>query len=151
VAGGEGGRVRLPPGAGRAGPIGEREMPLTRISLRRGKPPAYRKAIRDGVYLAMRETFEVPEDDRFMTVSQHDEDDFDFGKNYLGIDRSSDLVIIQLTVSNTRSVAQKKALFKRIVERLAESPGIRGEDVFINIVEVQKENWSFGNGIAQYA
>jgi 4-oxalocrotonate tautomerase len=126
-------------------------MPLTRVCLRGGKPAAYRKAILDGLYLAMRETFDVPEGDRFMTVSEHDEPDFSYGADYLGIARSDDLVIIQLTVSNTRTVAQKKALYRRIVERLTESPGLRPEDILINLVEVQPENWSFGHGIAHYA
>ena len=126
-------------------------MPLTRISLRKGKSPQYRNAILDNVYEAMRETFNVPEDDRFMLITQHDADEFLYGASYLGIDRSDDLVIIQLTVSNTRTLEQKKALFARIAERLAESPGIRPQDVFINLVEVVKENWSFGHGEAQYA
>ena len=126
-------------------------MPLSRISLRRGKPAAYRKAILDGVYLAMRETFNVPEDDRFMLISEHDADDFSYGADYLGIGRSDDLVIIQLTVSNTRTVAQKRALYRRIVEQLTKSPGLRPEDILINLVEVQPENWSFGHGIAHYA
>jgi phenylpyruvate tautomerase PptA (4-oxalocrotonate tautomerase family) len=125
-------------------------MPLTRVSLRRGKPDAYRKAILDGVYLAMRETFNVPENDRFMLISEHDADDFSYDPGYLGIRRSDDLVIIQFTVSNTRTLAQKQALFTRIVERLTRDPGLRAEDVYINLVEVAPENWSFGNGIAQY-
>jgi len=125
-------------------------MPLTRVSLRRGKPAAYRKAILEGLYQAMRETFEVPEGDRFMTITEHDEDDFAYGADYLGIRRSDDLVMIQLTVSNTRTVAQKQKLYRRIVERLGKSPGLRAEDVFINLVEVLPENWSFGNGEAQY-
>jgi phenylpyruvate tautomerase PptA (4-oxalocrotonate tautomerase family) len=126
-------------------------MPLTRISLRRGKPAAYRTAILDGVYLAMRETFNVPEHDRFMLITEHDAADFSYGADYLGIHRSDDLVIIQLTVSNTRTLAQKRALFARIVERLTRDPGLRPEDVFINLVEVAPENWSFGHGVAQYA
>jgi phenylpyruvate tautomerase PptA (4-oxalocrotonate tautomerase family) len=126
-------------------------MPLARISLRQGKPPAYRKAILEGLYLAMRETFNVPEGDRFMTVSEHDEDGFAYGENYLGIRSSEDLVIIQLTVSNTRPVEQKKKLYRKIVERLTENPGLRPEDIFINLVEVLPENWSFGLGEAQYA
>src|SRR5262245_12262290 len=126
-------------------------MPLTHISLKRGKPAAYRRAITDSVYAAMRETFNVPDHDRFMVVTEHGDDDFVYGAHYLDIARSDDLVIIQLTVSNTRSVEQKKALFKRIVERLAANPGVRPEDVFINLVEVAKENWSFGHGVAQYA
>jgi phenylpyruvate tautomerase PptA (4-oxalocrotonate tautomerase family) len=125
-------------------------MPLTRVSLRRGKPAAYRKAILESLYRAMRETFDVPEGDRFMTISEHDGDDFVFGANYLGIERSDDLIIIQLTVSNTRPVTQKQQLYRRIVELLAENPGLRAEDVFINIVEVLPENWSFGRGEAQY-
>jgi 4-oxalocrotonate tautomerase len=125
-------------------------MPLTRVTLRRGKPAAYRKAILDSLYLAMRETFAVPEGDRFMTISEHDEDDFVYGADYLGIQRSDDLVMIQLTVSNTRPVEQKQKLYRRIVERLTESPGLRPEDIFINLVEVLPENWSFGLGEAQY-
>jgi phenylpyruvate tautomerase PptA (4-oxalocrotonate tautomerase family) len=126
-------------------------MPLTRIALRKGKSAQYRKAILDGVYDAMRETFNVPEDDRFMMITQHDEDEFLYGKHFLGIDRGDDLVIIQLTVSNTRTVEQKKALFARIAEKLGQNPGLRPQDVFINLVEVAKENWSFGHGEAQYA
>jgi phenylpyruvate tautomerase PptA (4-oxalocrotonate tautomerase family) len=126
-------------------------MPLIRISLRKGKSSAYRKALADGVYLSLRETFNVPEDDLFVTITEHEEDNFFYGANYLDIPRSANLVIVQITVSNTRTVDQKKALFKRIVERLGAEPGLRPEDVFINLIEVEKENWSFGHGIAQYA
>ena len=125
-------------------------MPLTRVSLRRGKPAAYRKAILEGLYQAMRETFNVPEGDRFMIVTEHDQDDFVYGADYLGIQRSDDLVIVQITVSNTRNVTQKQKLYRRIVERLTENPGLRAEDIFINLVEVLPENWSFGHGEAQY-
>jgi phenylpyruvate tautomerase PptA (4-oxalocrotonate tautomerase family) len=126
-------------------------MPLTHIALRKGKPEAYRRAIFDSLYRAMRETFNVPEDDQFMTIAEHEEANFCYNASYLGIARSSDLVLIQITANNTRGVEQKKALYRRIAELLGESPGIRPEDVFINLVEVAKENWSFGNGLAQYA
>ncbi len=126
-------------------------MPLSRVSMRRGKPAAYRKAILEGLYQAMRETFDVPEGDKFMTISEHDADDFIYGADYLGIQRSDDLVIIQLTISNTRPLAQKQRLYRRIVELLTANPGLRAEDVFINLVEVLPENWSFGRGEAQYA
>jgi 4-oxalocrotonate tautomerase len=125
-------------------------MPLTRVSLRRGKPAAYRQAILDGVYRAMRAVFEVPEEDRFMTITEHDEEDFSYSKSYLGIARSDDLVMIQLTVNNTRTVEKKRALYRRIVENLTADPCVRPEDILINLIEVLPENWSFGNGIAQY-
>ncbi len=126
-------------------------MPLTYVSLRRGKSAAYRKAILDSLHKAMHETFNVPEDNSFMTVTEHGEDDFRYSKSYLGIERSDDLVFMQLTVNNTRTLEQKKALYRRIVERLSDSPGVRPEDVFISLVEVLPENWSMGNGLAQYA
>ena len=125
-------------------------MPLSRVSLRRGKPAAHRKAILDGIYRAMREVFDVPEEDRFMVITEHHEPDFSYSPTYFGINRSDDLVLIQLTVSNTRNVEQKKALFRRIVDNLKANPGVRPEDVFINLVEVDPANWSFGHGIAQY-
>ena len=126
-------------------------MPLLHISLRAGKPEAYRQAIFDSLYRAMRETFNVPEDDRFMTITEHDAANFRYDPSYLGVVRSDDLVFIQITANNTRTVEQKKALFRRIAELLGESPGIWQEDVFINLIEVAKENWSLGNGLAQYA
>jgi len=126
-------------------------MPLIRIALNAGKPAAYRRAIADNVYAALRETFNVPDKDFFATVSEHRADEFLFDRNYFNIERSDDFVVIQLTVSNTRTVEQKKALYRRIVELLAKEPGLRPQDVFINLVEVAKENWSFGNGEAQYA
>jgi 4-oxalocrotonate tautomerase len=125
-------------------------MPLARIDLRRGKPPAYRKAICDGIYRALRETFNVPENDRFLVVSEHDTDNFVHAESYLGIAYSNDLVIIQITVSDTRATKTKQAFFARVTDLLAENPGLRKEDVFINLVECKTENWSFGNGIAQY-
>lgn len=126
-------------------------MPLIRIALRTGKPAAYRRALATGVYEALRETFDVPAHDFFATISEHDANGFFYDPEYFNIARGDDLVFIQLTVSNTRTVEQKKALYQRIVERLAKSPGVRPEDVFINLIEVAKENWSFGNGQAQYA
>jgi 4-oxalocrotonate tautomerase len=126
-------------------------MPLVRVSLRQGKSADYKKAIGDGVYRAMIETFAVPAEDRFIVVSEHAESEFQFSRTYLDIARSDDLVIIQITANNARTVEQKKALFARVAELLSEDPGLRKQDVFINLVEVAKENWSFGNGVAQYA
>jgi phenylpyruvate tautomerase PptA (4-oxalocrotonate tautomerase family) len=126
-------------------------MPFVQISLRTGQPPAYRQAICDGVYQAMRETFDVPEDDQFMTVSEHESADFRYGASYLDVARSDNLVFIRITANATRSVDQKKALYQCIAQRLGESPGVRPEDVFVNIVEVAPENWSLGHGLAQYA
>ncbi|MCI3206122.1 MULTISPECIES: tautomerase family protein [Pandoraea] len=126
-------------------------MPFVNIALRSGKPEAYRQAIFDGVYNALRETFNVPDDDQFMVLTEHDAANFRYGKSYLDVSRSDDLVFIQITANNTRTVEQKKALFQRIVALLAENPGIRKEDVFVNLVEVVKENWSLGNGVAHYA
>jgi len=128
-----------------------RTMPLTRISIRAGQSDDYKSALFREIYAAMRETFNVPEDDRFMTLTEHDAASFDYGPTYMDIPRGDGLVIIQLTVSDTRSLEQKKALFARISERLEADPGVRPEDVFINLVETKMENWSFGHGIAQYA
>ena len=125
-------------------------MPLVHVSLRRGKPAAHRQAILDGIYRALRATFDVPEEDRFMTITEHDEADFSYSPNYLGIQRSDDLVMIQLTVSNTRTVEKKQALFRQIAANLTANPGLRPEDILINLVEVVPANWSFGHGIAQY-
>ena len=125
-------------------------MPLLHISLRAGKPESYRQAIFDGLYRAMREALNVPEDDQFMTITEHDAANFRYGNAY-GVTRSADVVYIQIIVFNTRTPEQKKALFRRTAELLGENPGIRPEDVFVTILDAAKENWSVGNGLAQFA
>ncbi|PMS17698.1 tautomerase family protein [Trinickia dabaoshanensis] len=125
-------------------------MPLARISLPAGRTAQYKKGLADGVLRALVETFNVPKDDQFMVLTEHGPQDLIYNRSYLGIERSDGFVLIQLTVSNTRPLEKKRALYRRIVELLAEDPGIRKEDVFINLVEVLPENWSFGNGEAQY-
>jgi len=125
-------------------------MPLVRIDLRKGKDATYRQEIGRVVYEAM-VGVGVPEQDRFQIVAEHDADNFFFDPSYLGIERTEDLVIIQITWNERRTVEQKKNLYKAIADGLVKSLGIRQEDVFINIIEVKKENWSFGHGIAQYA
>jgi len=126
-------------------------MPIAHISLRAGKSNAYRQAIFDQLYRAMREALEVPEDDQFMTITEHAPSNFRYGASCFGVSRSDDLVYIQFTVFNTRTRGQKLALFKRIAELLGQNPGIRPEDVFITVIEAAKENWSVGHGLAQFA
>src|SRR5262249_46474238 len=125
-------------------------MPFIRVAMRAGKPDAYRQAILDGLYRAMREALEVPEGDAFMTLTEHDAANFRHGPAF-GVARSDDLVYIQITVFDTRTVDQKKALSRRIAELLGENPGLRPEDVFVNVLDSAKENWSVGHGLAQFA
>jgi 4-oxalocrotonate tautomerase len=125
-------------------------MPRIHISLHAGKPEAYRQAIFDNLYRAMRETLSVPEDDQFMTISEHDAANFRYGNAY-GVARSADVLYIQITVFDSRTAEQKKALFRRIAELLGENLGIRPEDVFVNIYDAPKENWSVGHGLSQFA
>jgi phenylpyruvate tautomerase PptA (4-oxalocrotonate tautomerase family) len=126
-------------------------MPLVRIDLRQGKSPEYRRQIGDMVYRAMLETINMPEHDRFQVITDHPADGLLYDPSYLGINRTDGIVFIQITLNAGRTLEQKKALYARIAELLAKESGIRPEDVFINLVECAKDDWSFGNGIASYA
>jgi 4-oxalocrotonate tautomerase len=126
-------------------------MPLARIDLPTGKPPEYGRAVAEAVYDAMIATLNVPRDDRFQVISEHTPETLLIHPTYLGIDRSADALIIQITLNEGRTVEIKKAFYKALADGLHERVGLRREDVFINLVEVKKENWSFGNGVAQYA
>lgn len=127
-------------------------MPLVRINMPKGKGPEFRKAISQGIQNALVETFNVPKDDLFQIITEGaPQAEIVHAPSYLGIAYTDDLVLIQLTVSDTRTIEQKKQLFRRIADHLSERAGLRREDIFINLVEVKKENWSFGMGEAQYA
>ncbi|HJT53277.1 MAG TPA: tautomerase family protein [Candidatus Acidoferrales bacterium] len=126
-------------------------MPLVRISLVEGKPETYRQKVGDAVHRAMVETINVPPLDRFQIITCHVKSDFIYDAEYLNISRSDDLIMIQITLNTGRTTEMKKAFYKRVVELLVQDVKIRPEDVLICLVEVAKENWSFGNGVAQYA
>jgi 4-oxalocrotonate tautomerase len=125
-------------------------MPISHISMLAGKPAAYRQAVIDSLYQALREALNVPEDDQFITITEHETANFRYGAHYLDVKRSDDLLYIQVTVFDTRTTEQKKALYKRLTELLGQSPGVRQQDVFITVMEASKENWSLGNGVASF-
>ena len=99
-------------------------MPLVRISLRRGKSAAHLAALRNGIYRAMIDVFNVPENDRYILIHQHEAEEFDCDPHYLGIERSADLVIVQIACNNTRTVAQKQAFYRSVAEKLAAEEGV---------------------------
>ncbi len=125
-------------------------MPLVRIDLHKGTSAQFRQELGNTVYSALL-SVGVPENDRFQIINEHEAGNFLYDRTYLNIPRSDALVVIQITWNEGRSIEQKKALYKAIADGLAEKLDIRPEDVFISLVEVKRENWSFGNGIAQYA
>ena len=126
-------------------------MPFVRIDLPRGKTLEYRRTLGDVVYEAMIKTINVPANDRFQVITEHPPEELIIDRTYLGIERSADCVLIQVTLNEGRATELKKAFYKAIADGLHERLGLRKQDVFINLVEVKKENWSFGNGEAQYA
>ena len=126
-------------------------MPLVRVDIKQNSDPTFAKRVGKLIYTAMHTTINVPENDNFQILAEHDEQHFIFDPGYLGINRTDNLVVIQITLSEGRTIEQKKLLYKTIAESLNAELAVRLEDVFINLVEVKKENWSFGNGIAQYA
>lgn len=126
-------------------------MPLVRISLLAGQPEAHKKNVAEAIHRALVDTINISAEDRFQVITEHTKADFIYDPQYLGVQRSDSLVMVQITISTGRSVEIKKSLFKRIAELLSHEAGLRREDVLVNLIEVAKENWSFGNGEAQYA
>src|ERR1700735_3935259 len=125
-------------------------MPLVRIDLREGTPAESRAAIGEAVYDALI-SIGVPANDRFQVISEHPKDCLVFDRGHLGIERCDEPIMIQITLNEGRSLDLKKRLYKTIADLLNARLSVRRQDVFINLVEVKKENWSFGNGEAQYA
>jgi 4-oxalocrotonate tautomerase len=125
-------------------------MPLVRISLREGKSEQYRRALADGVHQAIVEAIDAPPQDRFQIITEHSANHLIYDRSYLGVDRSAEIVIVQITLSAGRKPPQKRKLFRRMADILAANPGLRPQDLMINLVETAWENWSFGNGEAQY-
>jgi phenylpyruvate tautomerase PptA (4-oxalocrotonate tautomerase family) len=124
-------------------------MPMTRIALREGRTPEFKLALMDEIYEAMRETIAIKEGDRFMAITEHGAAEFAYGP-FLGIDHGDGLVQIQIFWAPGKAVEGKLAMYREIVARLGRNPGVPPEDVIISVVETAAENWSFGNGEAQF-
>jgi 4-oxalocrotonate tautomerase len=125
-------------------------MPFVRISLRGNRSERERLSIGDSVHRAMVKAIGIPEGDRFQVITEHGAE-LVYDPDYLQIHRTDGIIIIQITLAAGRTLEKKRALYKTIAEFLAAEHGVRPEDVFINLVETSMENWSFGNGICQYA
>jgi len=125
-------------------------MPLVRIDLAEGKAPEYRTQVGEIVYRAMIEALAVPKDDRFQIITQHAATGLNFSRTYLGVQRSDECIFLQITLNAGRSVETKQRFYRTVADGLQAGLGLRREDVFINLVEVGKADWSFGNGEAQY-
>jgi len=127
-------------------------MPFARISHTAGKPQSFSDALSKGIHRAMIEAFGVPEDDLFQIVTEHAAKTELIGPgSFLGVDHTEDMVFVQITCAEGRTTDQKKALYASIVHHIARDTDVRQEDVFINLVESKRENFSFGNGLAQFA
>ncbi len=126
-------------------------MPLVRIDLLEGKSTEYREQVGQIVYRAMTDALGVPNNDRFQVITEHDRTGLQFDRTYLGIQRSDDCIFLQITLNAGRTLEAKQRFYKAVADGLHQELELRREDVLINLVEVQKENGSFGNGEAQYA
>ena len=126
-------------------------MPLVRIDLVAGKSLEFRKTLGEIIYQAMREVINVPANDKFQIITEHAAGEINVADNYLGNTYSKDIVLVQITLNAGRTVEMKKAFFKKIADDIHAQLKVRRDDVVINLVEVAKEDWSFGGGIAQYA
>ncbi|WAC93114.1 tautomerase family protein [Mycobacterium sp. Aquia_213] len=126
-------------------------MPLVRIDLPESIVPERRTVIADVVYETLVDTLNVPVHDRFQVVTPHASGDLLIDSTYLGIERSDEAFIIDITLNAGRSVAAKQHFYAALVRRLSDRAQLRPQDVFVSLTEVVKENWSFGDGEAQYA
>jgi 4-oxalocrotonate tautomerase len=126
-------------------------MPIVRIDFPEGKAPGYGIQIGLIVARAMTDFLNVPKDDLFQVITAHPKTGLQFDRDYLGIHRSDDCIFLQITLNSGRTVDMKQRFYKAVADGLHEDLKLRKEDVLISLVEVPKENWSFGNGEAQYA
>lgn len=127
-------------------------MPLVRIDVDASMPAERRQTIGDIVYNAMTAVAKVPVNDKFMIVSTHATGDLIFpSEGYLGIQYTAGIVFIQISWNAGRTTDVKKALYRKIADDIHDKTGVRKEDVWVGLIEVSPENWSFGNGEMQYA
>jgi phenylpyruvate tautomerase PptA (4-oxalocrotonate tautomerase family) len=126
-------------------------MPLARIDLSNDAPPEHIRVVSEAIYRAMVEVANVPLHDKFQVVTRHAPDEIIYPQEgYLGLNYTRDLIIIQITWVSGRSVDVKKKFFRQIADEIHEKAHVRKEDIWINLVDTNREDWSFGDGEMQY-
>ena len=127
-------------------------MPFVRIDVSKDLPADNVQAISDAVYDAMFEVANVPLHDKFQIISKHDRDGIVYpAEGYLGETYTPKIIFIQVTWNSGRSIDVKKAFYKAVADKIHSKTGLRKEDIFINLVSVEREDWSFGSGVMHYA
>jgi 4-oxalocrotonate tautomerase len=126
-------------------------MPLVRVTLRKGKSSEFIRDAGNAIHEALVAQANVPADDRFQIFDEVEADRLIAHPSYGGVERSADLMIIEITLNAGRTVEIKRALYADVVARLGRAVDVRPDDVLVSLIEVTKENWSFGKGIATYA
>lgn len=126
-------------------------MPLVRISLPQQTTAADVAAVSSAVHQALVATFNVPEPDLFQAIHRHSPQELVCTPEFLGIAHSQHVVLVQISCSPGRSLDMKKALYAQISADIALASSFKADDVIINLLETNRENWSFGRGVAQYA
>jgi 4-oxalocrotonate tautomerase len=107
--------------------------------------------VSDAVYQSMIDVANVPPHDKFQVINRHPADEIVYPEEgYLGLNYTRDLIIIQVTWVGGRSTEVKKNFFRQVANEIHEKGGVRKEDVWINLVDTHREDWSFGNGEMQY-
>lgn len=124
-------------------------MPMVRIDLPQSIDANTAQRIGETVHKAMVEVINVPQGDKFQVITRHPPGGLNLTSEYLGVRYSDNLILIQITLNQGRTLELKRTFYRRVANDVAEL-GLRKQDVFINLVEVPKENWSFGNGEMQY-
>jgi 4-oxalocrotonate tautomerase len=126
-------------------------MPLVRITLRKGKSPEFLRDAANAVHEALVAQANVPADDRFQVIDEVAAENLIAHPSYAGVERSEGLIVIEITLNAGRTIEVKRALYADIAARLQNAVDVRPDDVLVNLIEVTKENWSFGRGLATYA
>lgn len=124
-------------------------MPLMKIDMIKGRAPEDIQAILDISYKVMLEAFDAPVGDRYQIVNQHEPYEMQILDTGLGFERTKDVLLFSL-ITRPRTAEQKKQFYHNLVTALNDELGIRKEDIMINLVVNDDEDWSFAFGKAQF-
>src|ERR1044072_2012986 len=127
-------------------------MPFVRIDAVRAdekRLAALGRAVHDALVAGIR----LPPDDRLQVSTGHAATRrmVSYDDNYLGIHRDDDLVFVAITMRSGRTADQKQALYRRIAELAQDYAGPEPRNVLVTVTENEPLDWSFGDGVAQYA
>lgn len=120
-------------------------MAIVRVDFSTKQPAEFAPTVSRVINACMQQVLGVSPTENYIVCQAYPAEAILHAPDICSTERLEKIAFIQITLNQGRSAELKRKFFKQLGAELMETGYLKVEDMFINLVEVASENWSFGN------